>query len=225
MILSLETSTDVCSVALHNQGNLVADLWSQEAYSHAERLAPLIDKILSENNIKPADLTAVAVSAGPGSYTGLRIGVSTAKGLCYALNLPLITIGTLESMLEDQGITTDDSLLCPMLDARRMEVYCLLAERNGQLLEETQAKIIDGTSFLTYLSSGKIYFFGNGADKCKSVISSKNAIFIDEIKPSAINIGKLAYIKYEKKEFADLVSFEPEYLKAFRAIKAKNPLL
>jgi len=225
VILSLETSTDVCSVALHDKGNLVADLWSHEAYSHAERLAPLIDKILSKSNIKPADLTAVAVSAGPGSYTGLRIGASTAKGLCYALNIPLITIGTLESMLESHKTTSGEALLCPMLDARRMEVYCLLADINGQIIEETQAKIIDDASFLNYLETSKISFFGNGAEKCKSVITSENAIFIEGIKPSAINIGKLAHIKYAEADFADLASFEPEYLKAFRAIKAKNPLL
>jgi tRNA threonylcarbamoyladenosine biosynthesis protein TsaB len=225
VILSIETSTDVCSVAIHNNGRLVADRESLEAYSHAEKLAPLIDEILRDSKIKRSELTAIAVSAGPGSYTGLRIGTSTAKGLCYALNIPLITIGTLESMLE--GFENDDEnlLLCPMLDARRMEVYCLLADSKGQINEPTQAKIIDENSFSDYLRTNKISFFGNGADKCKQVITSENAIFIDGIKPSAINIGKLAYIKYQANEFADLVNFEPDYLKAFRAIPAKNPLL
>ena len=224
MILSIETSTEVCSVALHSQDSLVASLESLTAYSHAEKLAPLIDQILVDNNIKRGELTAVAVSAGPGSYTGLRIGTSTAKGLCYALNIPLITISTLESMLE--GIDDDENqFLCPMLDARRMEVYCLLADSRGQIIEPTQAKIIDENSFSDYLNSNKISFFGNGADKCKSVIKAKNAIFIDGVKPSAINIGKLASNKFEVNEFADLVNFEPDYLKAFRAIPAKNPLL
>ena len=224
MILSIETSTEVCSVALHSQDSLVASLESLTAYSHAEKLAPLIDQILVDNNIKRGELTAVAVSAGPGSYTGLRIGTSTAKGLCYALNIPLITISTLESMLED--IDDDENqFLCPMLDARRMEVYCLLADSRGQIIEPTQAKIIDENSFSDYLNSNKISFFGNGADKCKSVIKAKNAIFIDGVKPSAINIGKLASNKFEVNEFADLVNFEPDYLKAFRAIPAKNPLL
>lgn len=225
MILSIETSTDVCSVALHNQGKLVSYLESLEAYSHAERLAPLIDEILTDNTIKRSELTAVAVSAGPGSYTGLRIGTSTAKGLCYALNIPLITISTLESMLESTENGDENHLLCPMLDARRMEVYCLLANSDGQIILGTQAKIIDENSFSDYLNTKKIIFYGNGAEKCKQVITSENVIFIDGIKPSAINIGILASIKYKANDFADLVNFEPDYLKAFRAIPAKNPLL
>ena len=225
MILSLETSTEICSVAVHNQSQLVADRESIEAYSHAEKLAPLIDEILADNNIKRGELSAVAVSAGPGSYTGLRIGTSTAKGLCYALNIPLITISTLESMLEGIEHGNENHLLCPMLDARRMEVYCLLAASNDHIILDTHAKIIDNTSFSDYLSTKKISFYGNGAEKCKQVIPSENAIFIDAVKPSAINIGKLASIKYQEKEFADLVNFEPDYLKAFRAIPAKNPLL
>ena len=225
MILSIETSTDVCSVAIHKQGQLIADRQSLEAYSHAEKLAPLIDEILVDNKINRGELSAVAVSAGPGSYTGLRIGTSTAKGLCYALEIPLITISTLESMLEGIEYENENHLLCPMLDARRMEVYCLLTDGYGQNILDTHAKIIDESSFSDYLVTNKISFFGNGADKCKSVITAKNAIFIDGIKPSAISIGKLAYNKYKMKEFADLVNFEPDYLKAFRVIPAKNPLL
>jgi len=225
VILAIETSTEVCSVALHNQGQLIADRESIEAYSHAERLAPLIDEILESNNIKRKDLAAIAVSAGPGSYTGLRIGTSTAKGLCYALDIPLITIGTLESMLESIDVDSSDHFLCPMLDARRMEVYCLLADSDNNIIEPTQAKIIDEDSFSDYLRNSKIIYFGNGSDKCKQVITSEKAIFIDDIKPSAINIGKLAFNKYKANEFADLVNFEPDYLKAFRVIKAKNPLL
>ena len=225
VILSIETSTDVCSVAIHNQGQLVADRESLAPYSHAERLAPMIEEILADNNIKRGVLTAVAVSAGPGSYTGLRIGTSTAKGLCYALDIPLIIISTLESMLEGIASDNENHLLCPMLDARRMEVYCLLAGSSRQIIEPTQAKIIDEDSFSDHLNNNKISFFGNGADKCKPVITSKNAIFIDGIKPSAINIGKLAFNKYKMSEFGDLVSFEPDYLKAFRTIPAKNPLL
>ena len=188
-------------------------------------MAPLIDEILVDNNIKRGELTTVAVSAGPGSYTGLRIGTSTAKGLCYALEIPLITISTLESMLVGIEHENENHLLCPMLDARRMEVYCLLADSNGQIIVDTHAKIIDESSFSDYLGANKISFFGNGADKCKSVITAKNAIFIDGVKPSAINIGKLAYQKYKMNEYADLVNFEPDYLKAFRVIPAKNPLL
>ncbi len=142
----------------------MADSESIEAYSHAEKLAPLIDEILADNNVKRGELTAVAVSAGPGSYTGLRIGTSTAKGLCYALNIPLITIGTLESMLEGIEQGAENNLLCPMLDARRMEVYCLLADIKGQKILATHAKIIDNLSFSDYLDTNKISFFGNGAD-------------------------------------------------------------
>jgi len=225
VILSLETSTDICSVALHNNGQLIAGDESLAAYSHAERLAPMIDEILVKNDLKVNELTAVAVSAGPGSYTGLRIGTSTAKGLCYALDIPLITVSTLESMLE--GMTNDsaEQLFCPMLDARRMEVYCLLADGKKNIIEPVAAKIIGTTSFADYLSSGKITFFGNGAEKCQQAISSKNATFIGNIKPSATNIGKLASVKYNEADFADLVAFEPDYLKAFRTTKAKNPLL
>ena len=150
---------------------------------------------------------------------------STAKGLCYALNIPLITISTLESMLESTENGDENHLLCPMLDARRMEVYCLLANSDGQIILGTQAKIIDENSFSDYLNTKKIIFYGNGAEKCKQVITSENVIFIDGIKPSAINIGILASIKYKANDFADLVNFEPDYLKAFRAIPAKNPLL
>jgi tRNA threonylcarbamoyladenosine biosynthesis protein TsaB len=225
VILSLETSTDVCSVAIHNQGRLIADKHSQEAYSHAEKLAPMIDGILRSAGVKRRDLTAIAVAAGPGSYTGLRIGTSTAKGLCFALDLPLITISTLESMLVGQSLEFDNHLLCPMIDARRMEVYCLLAEYSGKILEPTAAKIIDSSSFADRLKQNKIVFFGNGANKCQAVISHENAIFIDDIFPSAINIGRLAYERYKSGAFADLAYFEPEYLKPFRAIKAKNPLL
>lgn len=225
MILSIETSTDVCTVAIHQADNLIDSRLSEESYSHAEKLAPMIDEILQSNNIKRSELDAIAVSAGPGSYTGLRIGVSTAKGLCYALDIPLITIGTLESMLESVNPSENDSLLCPMLDARRMEVYCLMSNKMGEIIEEDHPKIIDDSSFSEYLENTNVYFFGNGAEKCKPVIKHANARFIDNIKPSAINIGKLASEKLENKEFTDLAYFEPEYLKAFHAIKAKNPLL
>jgi tRNA threonylcarbamoyladenosine biosynthesis protein TsaB len=185
----------------------------------------MIDEILRDNDIKTSDLSAVAVSAGPGSYTGLRIGISTAKGLCYALDIPLIRVGTLESMLESIVHDDDQQLFCPMLDARRMEVYCLLADGKKNIVEPTSAKIIDNTSFSDYLATKKVTFFGNGAEKCRSEITSENASFIGDIKPSATNIGKLASVKYNQNDFADLVGFDPDYLKAFRTTKAKNPLL
>ncbi|MEN8247928.1 MAG: tRNA (adenosine(37)-N6)-threonylcarbamoyltransferase complex dimerization subunit type 1 TsaB [Bacteroidota bacterium] len=224
MILSIETSTEVCSVAIHQDGKLIASSQSSEAYSHAEKLAPMIDDILRSNNIERKYLKSIAVSAGPGSYTGLRIGVSTAKGLCFALDIPLITVGTLESMLESVEPKEDHSLLCPMLDARRMEVYCLVGKSNGEVLEPKHPKIIYESSFEDHLKNHVVYFYGNGAEKCNTVITHQNVRFIDGITPSAINIGKLASVKYENREFDDLAYFEPEYLKAFHAIKAKNPL-
>jgi len=223
VILSIETSTDVCSVALHQKGKLIAESSSQEAYSHAERLAPMIDDLLKNTKILKSQLTAIAVSSGPGSYTGLRIGTSTAKGLCYALDIPLITISTLESMLEGLDPEYSTTLLCPMIDARRMEVYCLLGKAGGTIIEKTQAKIIDETSFKPLLDEQKILFYGNGANKCKPIITHKNAVFIDNIVPSAIAIGKLATTKYQNTDFANLVYFEPDYLKAFHVIKAKDP--
>jgi tRNA threonylcarbamoyladenosine biosynthesis protein TsaB len=225
VILSIETSTDICSVALHNQGQLIAYNESLAAHSHAERLAPMIDQMLTSNNTKVNELSAVAVSAGPGSYTGLRIGISTAKGMCYALDIPLIGIDTLESMLEDIVNDDEGQLFCPMLDARRMEVYCLLADGKRNIIEPTSPKIVDETSFLDHLYTKKITFFGNGAEKCKQKITSNNATFEANIRPSAKNIGKLASVKYDENNFADLVGFDPQYLKAFRTTKARNPLL
>jgi len=225
MILSIETSTEVCSVALHNNGRLIDSIQNDESYSHAEKLAPIIDQVLKSNNVANRELLAVAVAGGPGSYTGLRIGISTAKGLCFALDIPLIEIGTLESMLVGIDEKYTNCLLCPMIDARRMEVYTLLAHYDGQLIEPIQAKIIDNSSFDNHLSQHKVVFYGNGAEKCKVVLTSKNAMFINNITPSAINIGKLAYDKYKAGDFADLAYFEPGYLKEFRAIEAKNPLL
>ena len=225
MILSIETSTDVCSVAIHKDGELIASSSSKQAYSHAERLAPMIEAILKDNNLDKAELSAVAVSSGPGSYTGLRIGTSTAKGLCYALDIPLIAVGTLESMLKGLDQEYNNTLLCPMIDARRMEVYCLVGKSNGEIIEETNAKIIDERSFHEILDDQKVIFYGNGADKCKTMITHEKAEFLDNITPSAVDIGKLASTKYNQGDFADLVYFEPEYLKPFHVIKAKNPLL
>ena len=224
-ILSIETSTSVCSIALHDDCTLLGESSSNEPFSHAERLAPLIEELLAKLKINKESLEAIAVSSGPGSYTGLRIGTSTAKGLCYALDIPMITVNTLESMLRNIPAEYATIMKCPMIDARRMEVYCLLATPDSEIIEYTQAKIIDADSFTGYLAKDKILFFGNGADKCKTVIKNENAIYLDNVVPSAINIGELAANKFAQGDFADLAYFEPEYLKPFVAIKAKNPLL
>lgn len=224
MILSIETSTDVCSVALHHRATLVATKVAQKAYSHAEKLAPMIDELLKETGVTRSDLKAVAVSAGPGSYTGLRIGVSTAKGLCFGLDIPLITVNTLESMLVGLPAQYNDALRCPMIDARRMEVYCLLASADGTVIETTQARIIDEKSFQPYLEQHTVLFYGNGAAKSVAVIKHPNAQLLDGITPLAKNIGVLAQEKYENRDFADTAYFEPDYLKPFHAIKPKNLL-
>lgn len=224
MILSIETSTEVCSIALYEDGALIAEDSSNKSYSHAERLAPMIYDLLENHNIPKSQLSAIAVSAGPGSYTGLRIGTSTAKGLCFALDIPLITVNTLESMLVDLPGNFKGHYKCPMIDARRMEVYCLLADEENITLEEVNAKIIDSKSFEEELREHKILFYGNGASKCKEVILSENAVFLDHITPHARNIGQLATQYFNEKRFADLAYFEPEYLKPYLAIKAKDPL-
>ena len=211
MILSIETSTEVCSIAIHQDGKLIAENTSHESYSHAERLAPMIQETMAAHNISNAELKAVAVSAGPGSYTGLRIGTSTAKGLCYALDIPLLTVNTLESMLEGLPDAYEGYLRCPMIDARRMEVYCLLANDENEVVNAVEAKIIDETSFHEELNKQKILFYGNGAEKCKSVIRSENAVFLDAITPHARNVGVIANRYFAAQKFADLAYFEPEY--------------
>lgn len=225
MILSIETSTKICSVALHNQGVLLAESTLYVDKSHSEKLAVLIKDLLSYAEINPKDLSAVAIASGPGSYTGLRIGTSTAKGLCYALEIPLIAINTLKAMAHgvSQILTEKDLWLCPMLDARRMEVYSLLADNELKIIQPTEAIIIDANSFEEELKHQRILFFGNGAFKCKPILSQKqNAMFIETDSISAVYVGKLAWEKYQQKEFEDLAYFEPAYLKEFKAIKPKN---
>jgi tRNA threonylcarbamoyladenosine biosynthesis protein TsaB len=216
LILSLETSTAVCSVALHDNGKLIAAAEIYKEQSHASKLAVLIDQVMKVAGLSLDAINAIAVAQGPGSYTGLRIGVSTAKGLCYALGIPLISIGTLSVMatqLREQNIAR--ACLCPMIDARRMEVYCQLFDYEMNGLQHVEAKIIDDQSFRDHLMDHKILFFGDGASKCKSVINHPNAFFIDDVVPSAKALGVLGNQKFIKNEFEDLITFEPFYLKDF----------
>ncbi len=230
LILSLETSTTVCSAALHEDGNLLASQELLTPQSASSQLAPIIKNLLEEVGVASMDINAVAVASGPGSYTGLRIGVATAKGLCYALNIPLIAVNTLELMAYQvvnssftlKSGSRDEVLFCPMLDARRMEVYCLLADMELNIIEQTQAKIIDVESFVDWLGQKKIYFFGNGADKCREMIRHPNAIFLEGIGPMASSLGEIAFEKYKRSEFEDLSSFEPHYLKEFMVKKPKT---
>lgn len=191
-----------------------------DGYSHAERLHNYIDKVLKESKVKPSQLDAIAVSKGPGSYTGLRIGVSAAKGLCYALDKPLISVSTLESL--SCQVNTKKDIIVSMLDARRMEVYSAIFDCNHKQIRETQAQILDKHSFSDYLEKGNVYFIGNGVEKSKTLISHKNAIFIEDRLPSAEEMSKLSFDKYKKNDIEDVAYFEPYYLKDFVALKPKS---
>lgn len=221
VILSIETSTKTSSIAIHESGTLISSLNVHLEKSHSEYLTLSIKYLLKTSGIKIDTLDAVAISKGPGSYTGLRIGTSTAKGICYALDTKLISVNTLEAMALGMAKYKDaNALLCPMIDARRMEVYCLVANKNMNVIAKTQAKIIDQSSFKDLLKNNTMIFFGNGASKCKDELgSSKNAIFIENIYPSAEHVGALAWESYQKDQFENTAYFEPFYLKDFIAKK------
>ncbi len=224
LIVSIETAAKGCSVALHTEGQLIATQTLHVEKSHAESLLCAIEHLLAISPYTKQDLVAVAVSSGPGSYTGLRIGASTAKGLCYALEIPLIAVNTLEAMLHGmQPYNTNQALLCPMLDARRMEVYCLLADSQGHILAPAHPQVIDQYSFQTWLQDYSILFFGNGVEKCKTFLSHHNqAIFIDHRYPDAHHIGALAYTKFQQADFEDIACFTPLYLKPFQGKQIKK---
>lgn len=188
-------------------------------YSHAERLHLFIEDVINQANIKKTDLSAIAVSKGPGSYTGLRIGVSTSKGLCYALDIPLISVSTLEALANQ--VDVKEGLVIPMLDARRMEVYSAVFNAKGNQIRKIQAEKLDESSFKNYLNESKVYFIGNGVAKTKPLIKNENAVFIEDKLPSANNMSKLAYTKYKKSDIEDVAYFEPFYLKDFIALKPK----
>ncbi|MEY4930586.1 MAG: tRNA ((37)-N6)-threonylcarbamoyltransferase complex dimerization subunit type 1 TsaB [Bacteroidota bacterium] len=229
LLLSLETSTQSCSAALHDDGVLVSSKVIETPRSAASQLAVMIDEVFQVSNKKPQELKGVIVAAGPGSYTGLRIGVATAKGLCYALNIPIVSVNTLQLMayqfLETDAvrkyIQDDNVILCPMLDARRMEVYCALLDHKLNYIEEVQAKIMDEESFKDMMESTPIFFFGDGADKCKDILKHPNAHFSSGLIPLASSLGEIGYKKWKAGEYEDLVSFEPFYLKDF-LIKKPN---
>ena len=218
LLLSIDTSTRGCSVALHQDGGLLADYELYTDRSSSAMLTTLISSTVEHAGYTLQDLDAVAIAKGPGSYTGLRVGVSTAKGLCYALDKPLIAINTLEAMaLQVKSFFLKDFLFCPMIDARRMEVYASVFDSEITIIEPTKAVILQEDSFEDLLKLNKVVFFGDGAAKCKPLFENNpNAFFIsDEIRPSAKTVGKLAFKSFEKGEFEDLVTFEPYYLKDF----------
>jgi tRNA threonylcarbamoyladenosine biosynthesis protein TsaB len=218
LILSIETATPVCSIALHEEDRLISCQSLYLAKSHAESLLQMIADLFKLGPYTQADLTAVAISQGPGSYTGLRIGAATAKGFCYALDIPLIAVNTLEAMAYGVNIfNCSKSFLCPMIDARRMEVYYLLAHASGNIVEETQAKVIDEHSFQSWLAQNQVIFFGDGAAKCKPVLGKQpKAIFLEGVHASAQHIGALAYSKFQQRNFEPIATFEPCYLKPFQ---------
>lgn len=216
LILSLETSAKVCSVAIHDQGKLLATQEIHIEQSHASKLAVLMDEVIKESAIKLNQLSAVAVSSGPGSYTGLRIGTSTAKGLCFALDIPLLSIGSLE-LLACQMSKQNESkaYLCPMIDARRMEVYCEVFDSSLNVVQAIEAKIIEPLSFADLLAENEIIFFGDGSDKCKDQITHPNAKFVPGMYAAASEMGQPVYRKFQKQQLENLTNFEPYYLKEF----------
>ncbi|AUC16386.1 tRNA (adenosine(37)-N6)-threonylcarbamoyltransferase complex dimerization subunit type 1 TsaB [Tenacibaculum sp. SZ-18] len=213
LILNIETSTKNCSVSIAKDGNLVHFKEINDGnYSHAEKLHPFILDVLSEANVERNSLDAIAVSKGPGSYTGLRIGVSAAKGLCFSLDIPLISVDTLLSLAH--SISVEDGVIIPMIDARRMEVYSAIYDSNYEQFREIKAEVIEETSFSSF-NEQKVFFLGDGVSKCKEVLNSSNFTFVEGKFPSAIEMAKLSYDKYKKNDIEDVAYFEPFYLKDF----------
>lgn len=226
IILHIETSTNVCSIALSEGVNCIFKKMNAEGMNHAALLSVFIDEALEVLKAQSKTLNAVAVSSGPGSYTGLRIGVSTAKGLCYGLNIPLIAVSTLEIMTISAMKTAENQmttiLYCPMIDARRMEVYDAFYNPDGTIYRDISADIITEDIFNEILNDKTVCFFGNGSDKCKDVLTHPNARFIENIVPLAENMSELALKKYEENKFEDVAYFEPFYLKEFQATTPKK---
>ena len=217
LILCVETATRSCSVALAKDGNLLQFMEEvSEQYSHSEQLTLFIESLIKEQGIALSDLDAIAVSKGPGSYTGLRIGVSTAKGLCYALNKPLIGISTLEAMASGMEKQCPNKVYCPMLDARRLEVYTALFQA-GKQLTDIEAHIVETDSFSKILAKEEVFFFGDGSDKCQGLITHANANFITDVYPSAKDMVDLAENAFVQQQFENVAYFEPYYLKDFVA--------
>jgi len=225
ILLHIETSTNVCSVALSEDTSCLFFKSNVDGMNHAALLSVFIAEAMEVLKLTDKKLDAVAVSSGPGSYTGLRIGVSTAKGLCYGYGIPLISVSTLE-VLTVQALhlvpDKEDALFCPMIDARRMEVYAAFYNGQGVLQREISADIITPDSYAEQLENHPVYFFGNGADKCKSTLTHPNARFIDQLVPLAENMIAFGVKAFTEKQFADTAYFEPFYLKEFQTT-AKSP--
>ena len=232
LILCIETGTDICSVGLSRDGELISLRESDEGRDHAKRVGVFVDELLRENDVAPYELDAIAVGMGPGSYTGLRIGVSFAKGMCYGLQIPLVAVGSLDALaavaIEDNeaGILDvenwDDAILCPMVDARRMEVYTRLFNAKGEPVSEVKAEIVTEESFSEWRKDKQLVIFGNGAAKCCEVLP--DATYIN-ITPSARGLARLAEQRLQEGKTEDIAYFEPFYLKDFVVIPSKKKLL
>lgn len=232
LILCIETGTDICSVAIARDGELLSLRESDQGRDHAKNLAVFVDELLRETNISAGDIDAVAVGMGPGSYTGLRIGVSFAKGLCYGLNIPLLAVGSLDALAQvaiedyEAGIINvegwSDAVLCPMVDARRMEVYAQLFDAQCNPLSEVGAEVVTEDSFAEWRSRRQVVIFGNGASKCREVLA--DATYINVV-PSARGLVRLAHQRFEEGKTEDIAYFEPFYLKDFVVIPSKKKLL
>jgi|TARA_B100000530_G_scaffold222354_1_gene143040 tRNA threonylcarbamoyladenosine biosynthesis protein TsaB len=222
-ILCIDTTSEFCSVSLFINQNLIENNNSKIERSHSKLLIKLIDDTLNNNKLKIADIDIFSISKGPGSYTGLRIGLSSIKGFCYALDKPLVSINTLKILAISalENIDDKDFILCPMIDARRMEVYTKSFDHNLNELSNDQAIILEKDTFDNYKDK-KVYFFGDGSDKFKKIVSRKNFIFLDNINPDSKFMGKLSYDKFINRNFEDLSSFEPNYIKDFYLIKKKG---
>ena len=224
-LLSIETSTTNCSVSISKNGTTIAFKEDNSTnYSHAESLHVFIEELLAINTMSLQQLSGIIISKGPGSYTGLRIGVSTAKGLCYALNIPLIAVNTLQG-LAHRITTKSDCYIIPMLDARRMEVYTAVYDNNCNTVEKTKALVLDEMSYSEHLNTKSCVFIGNGVAKFQEICNHPNASFKIQEFPSAIELDAIGFTKFQNKEFEDVAYFEPFYLKDFVAIKPKKQAL
>lgn len=227
-IIHIETSTEVCSVALSSDGVVKFQRQDFEGPSHAALLGGFVEEAVKYARENDIALHAIAVSSGPGSYTGLRIGVSEAKGLCFGMNLPLIAVSTLELLCCTAMFRVDvedDALICPMIDARRMEVYAAVYDECLQPVMPVGAYIVDENTFAEVLSQRKVIFCGNGAAKCREVINHPNAIFVDGVYPLATGMLALAERAFARNEFCDVAYYEPFYLKDFVATTPQNKVL
>lgn len=226
IILHIETSTQVCSVALSENDECVFSVSNYEGMNHATLLSTFIQEALDLLKQANKTLNAVAVSSGPGSYTGLRIGVSTAKGICYGLSIPLISISTLEVLtiaaMKSPDILINNAYFIPMIDARRMEVYDAVFDEKMELIRPVTADIITEDTFTELLEHKRVYFFGNGSAKCNILLDSANACFLEDLHPLAENMIGPALQKYKDNNFEDVAYFEPFYLKEFQATTPKN---